>query len=176
MAFLAAGLVLVGALCLLDLLLTFGVLRRLREHSAVLATLTSRPPEANVLPVGSSVGDFSATTTSGGHVGNESLTAPTLVGFFSVGCGACEEQLPGFLERAETADRPSFAVVVGGDEAERSVIARRLEPVAKVVVEDSYGPVAEAFGVTAFPSFYALDETRSVAASGFELEALAHAR
>jgi hypothetical protein len=37
MAFLAAELVIVGVLCVLNLLLTFGVIRRLREHEELIS-------------------------------------------------------------------------------------------------------------------------------------------
>ena len=63
MTVLVAAVALVGVLCLLDLLLTFGVIRRLREH-AELITLGGVPdiPVLGVA-VGEQPAPFSATTT-----------------------------------------------------------------------------------------------------------------
>ena len=64
MLVLTAAVVAVGVLCLADLLLTFGVIRRLRQHSALLAS-RGDAPVATRLSIGESPGPFTAVTTDG---------------------------------------------------------------------------------------------------------------
>ena len=80
MPFLIAAVVLVGVLCLFDLLLTFAVLRRLREHTAELQRLAGRPGFSSYDP-GMLVGHRlpEAARASGA----------TLVAFFDAQCDTC---------------------------------------------------------------------------------------
>jgi hypothetical protein len=174
--YLVAAVVLVGLLCLLDLLLTVGVIRRLRQHTELLNKLQAGPggPMPDVmLPAGSAVGEFAATTTEGDPVSRELLAGRTLVGFFTPGCEPCKEKLPTFIEVApgiSGGPEQVLAVVVASAE-EGAETAARLAEVARVVVEPYDGPVVKAFGASGFPAFGLL-EGRQVVASGFELEAL----
>ncbi|WP_167530745.1 TlpA family protein disulfide reductase [Microbispora hainanensis] len=177
-----ATMVLIGMLSALNLLLSVGVIRRLREHSAELATLRSGGTAPNggpfplgevALPDGSPIGEFTAVTVDGEPVTLGTFGVRPLVGFFSPGCTPCEEQLPAFVEFAT--GRPGgrdtrLAVVVGtGEEAAKTV--ERLNPVATVVVESDDGPVQKAFGVTGFPAFI-LVANGLVAASHYQLGAI----
>ncbi|WP_433041631.1 hypothetical protein [Dactylosporangium sp. CS-033363] len=152
MAILAAAVAVVGVLCVIDLLLTVGVIRRLREHTEQLAqALAGRPPA--IAAPGTTV-DFDGSAS--------------VVGFFSPGCGPCAELLPKFVERV--AGESVLAVVVG-DGAEVDSMVELLAPVARVVREDHGGTVAAAFGVSSFPSVFAMDG-RTIAGSGHDLGAL----
>jgi hypothetical protein len=176
MSYVVAAVVVVFVLCALDLLLTLGVVRRLREHSELLGQLTSqeRPAPQATLPVGATVGQFAATTIDGKPLSRDTLLAPAVVGLFSASCEPCEEQLPRFLEYAASmrggSDRVLAIVVGKGEDANET--ARRLAPVARVVVEDPFGPVAAAFGASLFPAVYLVDTDYVVAASATELDAL----
>ncbi|MFH9688845.1 redoxin domain-containing protein [Streptomyces sp. NPDC017413] len=120
---LAAAVLAVGALAMVDLVLTVGVVRRLREHSELLRQ-ASAPAAAmpggmsGIASVGTPVPSFTA-GPSDSPVTDRDLTDGTLVAFFSPTCEPCRDKLPGFVARY--ADRP--------DEA-RQVLA--------VVVNDSY--------------------------------------
>ncbi|GAA2590071.1 hypothetical protein SMC26_20370 [Actinomadura fulvescens] len=164
MAFLLALVVFVGLLCTVDLLLTVGVIRRLREHTELLAA-RNEPPGG--LPVGSAVGEFTAVDTDGRAVTRESLDDGTLVGFFSPGCAPCEEIKPRFAEAAGTdGGRRALAVVSGPGGRET---AEGLSAVARVIVEDDPGgPVCAAFQVQAFPTLYRLGPGGRVTATGPE--------
>lgn len=81
MPYLAAAVVLIGLLCVLNLLLTVGLIRRLREQGPGRPG-NAAPPTA--LGPGSRIGDFTTRTTGGEPVSHEDLTG--LVGFFSAGC------------------------------------------------------------------------------------------
>lgn len=122
MPFVVAALVLLGLLCLVNLLLTVGILRRMRAQAAA----GSGPLFA--LRPGSAVGEFAATTTDG-----EPLTTATLdgtVAFFSADCPACHDTLPDFLAYAREQGRDRVLAVVGGDDADT---VRALAEVARVV-------------------------------------------
>ncbi|MFC4531425.1 TlpA disulfide reductase family protein [Sphaerisporangium dianthi] len=182
MAYVAATMVLIGLLSALNLLLSVGVIRRLREHSAELATLRSGGTASNgglvslgdvALRDGSPIGEFTAVTVDGESVTLGSFGDRPLVGFFSPDCTPCKEQLPAFVEFA--ADRPGgrdtrLAIVVGTSE-EAAETVERLRPVATVVVESDGGPIQKAFGVTGFPAFI-LVSSGLVTASHYQLHAV----
>ena len=171
MPYVVAALVLVGALALFNLILTFGVIRRLRAQADLSApgTVVDGP----VVPAGTPVGPFSVVATDGAEVTDASLAGETVVGFFSPQCGPCEEALPAFEEyarRAPDGRRQVVAVVVpppseGTDGPEAGALAARLAPVARVVVQEGKGPMLTAFGVDAYPSLIIVDDG-AVAASG----------
>ncbi len=172
MRYLAAAVVLVGLLCSIDLILTLGVIKRLREHGEVLSR--RGPWMSAILPAGSMVSPFTAVTTDGGRVSRDLLVAGTLVGFFTPGCTSCERQLSGFVGSAgllPDGRRRALAVVVADDEAAAAMV-RLLSQAAHVVVEAPFGPVAAAFQVATFPAFCLLDEHHAVVASGADLEAI----
>lgn len=171
MAYLSAAVILVGVIAAVDLLLTVGVIRRLREHSTRLAVL-SEPAQQAALPVGSPVGSFSATDVAGRPVDGHGLAGRSLIGVFSPGCAPCKEQLPGFVEHAARSTDAVLAVVVGEDPAETAETAKGLGTVATVVVEPALGPVQQALGVTTYPAFV-LVEDRTVIAAGHTLAAVA---
>ncbi len=176
MPYLTAGVVIVGVLCALDLVLTLGVIRRLRDHAERLSTMDGGPAEHPdlMLPRGSTVGGFSALTTDGEAVALELIDGPTLVGFFSPGCEPCQEQAPLFVEFA--AAMPGgrsrvLAVVVGQGEA-ADELAAALSGAARVVIEPSRGPVSGAFQVAGFPAIGLVDEHGVVVDSGHRVDQL----
>ncbi|MCD9194406.1 TlpA family protein disulfide reductase [Streptomyces albireticuli] len=155
MPVLIAAVVLVGSLCTLDLLLTLGVVKRLREHTELLAKVSENMPGMPpVIGVGEEVGEFTAVGVDGEALTRESLRGDTLVAFFSPNCEPCHEMLPRFVAyaRARSGDRErALAVVVGAaDLAAEQVEA--LRPVARVVVEGSDTALTTAFRIKGFPT------------------------
>ncbi|MEV0810715.1 hypothetical protein [Micromonospora sp. NPDC050200] len=60
------ALVVVAVLCLFNLLLSFGMIRRLRQHTELLNRPRHEPAEQDLVrPVGSTVGEFVTTTVDG---------------------------------------------------------------------------------------------------------------
>lgn len=154
MAYLIAAVVFVGALCSLDLILTLGVVKRLREHSEALAAgggSGNRPP---LIEVGESIGAFSTTTLEGRTLDHELLTDETVVAFFSTTCEPCKAKLPTFVEfsraMSHTGRRP-VAVVVD-DVGEPEAFVEALGTVADVVVEHSDGALCTAFRTESYPT------------------------
>jgi len=155
MTLLSVAVALVAVLCLGDLVLTVGVVRRLREHSQRLALLPGfRTDEETMYKPGGMVDPFTAISTTGAAVSLDDLAEPTLVGFFAPDCPSCEEKLPSFVSYARAfpgGKRRTLAVVAG--EAGGVKYRTALSAVATVVVERELGPVQKAFGVSGFPAF-----------------------
>ncbi|TDD25286.1 TlpA family protein disulfide reductase [Nonomuraea diastatica] len=167
MQYLVAAVGLVGLLCMVNLLLTVGVIRRLRGPG----TSTPPPTMAEGLSPGTTVPRFAAMTTSGEPISDELLGAPALVGFFSQGCQPCKELLPLFVERARgTSD--AVLAVVAADPGEDSVAdIGPLAEVARVVTEAHQGPLQAAFRANAYPTVITIDAGGTVAFSGHTMPA-----
>jgi len=179
MAYLTAAVIIVGVLCALDLVLTLGVIRRLRDHAERLSTVAEgrdAHPEPDIMtPKGATVGGFSAVTVDGDAVALELIDGPTLVGFFTPGCEPCKEQLPQFVARA--AEMPGgrarvLAAVIGEGEV-ADEYAATLSTVARVVLEPTRGALTKAFGVDGFPAVALVDEHGVVLDSGYRVDRLA---
>ncbi|MEV5824731.1 redoxin domain-containing protein [Spirillospora sp. NPDC052242] len=154
MPYLAAGVVFVGLLCAFDLILTLAVVRRLREHAAL---LQDARPSVPFTPPGTELPEFTAAALDGTAVTRAFFTEPTVVALFSTTCASCRERLPEFTDRVR---RPGARVlaVIEGDRADAEDFAAALAPLATVVVEPVDGPLNTAFGGPATPSFYVVGE------------------
>jgi thiol-disulfide isomerase/thioredoxin len=171
---LAGAVVLLAVLTFANLLLTFGLVHRMRQHALLLTRLAqaARAP-APVLPAGTAIGPFAVRTVEGEPFSRGGLDGPTLVGFFSPGCGDCRTAAADFLAVAADLEPGRLhlaAVVTSGPEA--AALAVQLSGVARVVVEPEGGPVQAAFGVTGFPAFCLVDRQGRVLASGCDLREL----
>jgi hypothetical protein len=136
--------VLIGALCLLNLVLTLGVIRRLREGRD--------GPAPNAV-----VTAFTATTVDGEAVAPDLLAGYTTVVFLAPECATCREQVPELVRWARGRDRARVLAVIDGNVSDTADLVARLAPVARVVVERAGTPVANAFGVTAYPASCLVD-------------------
>jgi thiol-disulfide isomerase/thioredoxin len=168
MTTLIAAVVLLALLCLANLVLTYGVIRRLREHTALLSQSAGGPPPDLILGPGSTVGPFTATTVDGAVVDGDDLAAGTLVSFFSPGCGACATQLPEFVQLAgnHPGGQDGVLAVVVGEEAESAEQLAALAPVARVVLAQPGHEIETAFRVQGFPSFAVIGDERTIRLSG----------
>ncbi|MBF9130239.1 TlpA family protein disulfide reductase [Plantactinospora sp. S1510] len=167
MPYLVAAVVLASALGTLNLLLTLAVIRRLREHTELLAGLATGAG-SGIIEAGQTPGDFAVTDTDGSVVRRENLGGDVLVAFFSPDCPACTDALPRFVTQAAgfPGGRVQVLGVVTGDGPGVTGLADRLNGVARVVVDGIDGKLATAFQARAFPSWCLLDATGTVARSG----------
>ncbi|KOG91294.1 hypothetical protein ADK38_03965 [Streptomyces varsoviensis] len=149
------ALVFVGALCLLNLVLNVGIIKRLRDQAEILNRNGNSGPGAT-LGMNEEVGTFSTITEDGELVDHASLyQGDTLVAFFSPTCSPCRAKLPHFVEFAATfpGGREKVLATVVGEAADTADMVERLRPVARVVREDSNkGAVSTAFALQAFPA------------------------
>jgi hypothetical protein len=159
---LTAAVVVVGVIGVLNLLLTFGVIRRLREHTELIGTGGAGANTVSTMRrVGESIAPFDATTVAGDAISRDGLSGVTLIGVFGVGCEACEEKLPKFVDFAGSfpGGRQQVLAVVAarGDDAAAARYVDELAPVANVVSESDRGPVLTALGVDGYPAFGIVD-------------------
>ncbi|MER5640914.1 TlpA disulfide reductase family protein [Kitasatospora sp. NPDC002227] len=158
MPYLTAAVVLVAVACAANLLLTFGVIRRLRAGTPEAAG-PSGFPMAPQLAVGAEIPAFTATSTDGQEITLDGLLGrPTLVGLFSTACDTCRDQAPEFVAHATSAhgdDRNVIALVQGPAEDAGDLIAA-LGGAARVIVEPLDGPFSKAFQARTFPTVYEL--------------------
>ncbi|MEV4019595.1 hypothetical protein AB0J35_54850 [Nonomuraea angiospora] len=159
MPFLIVAVVLVGLLCLLDLVLTLGVLRRLRAHTAELerlaGTSTLMPYDPRVLV---------------GRTLPQDVAGPRLVGFFDVGCDTCHERAPQFAAQAKG---QSALAVISGAADEAADLVEVVGGVASVVTGEDALRLVQALDIHAFPTFLRTDEDGRVVAADTELTDLA---
>ncbi|MEU4510420.1 hypothetical protein AB0G05_13045 [Nonomuraea wenchangensis] len=155
MPYLVVAVVLVGALCAVNLLLTLAIIRRLREHAAQLAAVgPARPP---LVAAGTELPEFASAAADGTTLSRDFFAGPTLVGMFSTSCAACHERLPEFTTRARSLGPTRALAVVVDDQGDAGTFAAALTPVATMVVEPAGGPLAKAFQASFFPAFYLVD-------------------
>jgi hypothetical protein len=175
MPYLMAAFTLVAIICVLNLVLTLGVIRRLRHHSELLAPSGSAPehpsgPDIPVLEVGRRPAPFEVTTYDGATLTLDDLAGEALLGFFSPSCPSCRERVPEFLARhlERPADSgPAVAVITGHDQDSDDMAASLAEHVI-VVRQAPGGQLLNAFGVAGYPMVLLLGRDGTVAASGFD--------
>lgn len=164
MIYLAVGVVLAVILTLLNMLLVFGVIRRLKELQS---QLDARPPMGSGdagLPAGTPAPELTATTVAGAEVASVDPGRPTLIGFFSPGCAPCSERIPEFVKHAETGVA-AVAVVVTDSPEDGDEYVRRLSSV-DVMVQGPAGEWNQGFAVNSYPTLCLVGPDGVVVASG----------
>ncbi|BEL05299.1 hypothetical protein Q0Z83_034900 [Actinoplanes sichuanensis] len=164
MFYLTAAVTVAIAATALNLLLTFGVIRKLRIHDAKLADRNAVIQEAT-LPAGTSVPAVTASTVDGDTVSSVRPGSAQLIGFFSIGCGACDDRIPEFIAYQQRTGVAAVAVVVTDADDSGPYVAR-LSPHVDVVVERERGPLATVYAVTSFPALCLVDAQGVVVAGG----------
>jgi hypothetical protein len=170
---LTPAVVLLAALCLVNLALTLGVVRRLRVHTELLSVRSEHAVPMPILAPGKSIEYFESKTIEGEAVSRDVLRDGTLIGFFSPGCWACKDQLPGFVGYATSRKRSKrpLGIVVASDGGDDLIAA--LGSDTRVILEPPGGPVARAFGVIGFPAFCRLSPDGTILASSHDLKVVA---
>jgi hypothetical protein len=174
MPYVVAAVTATGLLCLFNFTLCLGLLRRMRVQAEQLAGLTRGSDQLGrdrLLVSGTVVSDYAATTVDGEPVSRELLTGPTLVAFLSPGCKPCALLLPRLIDFAPTmlgGRAQVLAVLTLARPEDSAEYARRLDPVARVVVEDGHGPLSEAYRADGLPCLYLVDTGGVVIAGGID--------
>jgi hypothetical protein len=129
------------------LLLTFALIRRVRD----LQNRTVVPHDDGLPAPGTPVGPFSLERLDGSPLGTEDVaTGDVLVGFFAAGCSPCTAVVADLLD-----DPPAerFVALVDSGEAEPTAeLASRLSAIAEVAVVPWESTVSTAFGQEGFPA------------------------
>lgn len=161
------------AATLLNLVLTVGVIRRLRDHTEQLASMPGPDglpagfdlPARSMVPAGERVADFTATTTEGETISRDGLSGQTLVAFLSPDCPGCLDQVPHLAEYAAgfPGGRERVLAVLGGTDEDIEPMRARLSPVSRIVIEPwGAGAIAEAFDMKLWPAFGLVDHDGTV--------------
>jgi thiol-disulfide isomerase/thioredoxin len=105
---------------------------------------------------------FVAQRTDGSSFDNTDIAVDDqLIGFFSVGCSTCKDELPHFLAVADeiSADRPRPVAVLSGHEDGIDELAEQFPAGVTVVVEPD-AAFSHSAGVRAYPTFIVADHGR----------------
>ncbi|MEV6393531.1 TlpA disulfide reductase family protein [Streptomyces sp. NPDC051907] len=178
MAYLTAVVTLFGLLSIVNLMLTLGVVRRLRtqRHGSSPAA-KGDPFQGSGLSVGETVGRFSVSDTEGRPLTRDSLHEGMLVAFLSPGCLPCEELLPSVVELSRVAGPGQVLVAVVLDEdgeARPDAFVAALSPVATVAVTRLEGELTRAFAIEGMPTGVRMGPEGRIAASGRALLRVSH--
>ncbi|MET7469820.1 hypothetical protein ACFYON_19825 [Micromonospora sp. NPDC005686] len=161
---------------MLNLIFTLGVVRRLREHSQLLAQPHGGTgSNEGLFPAGERIDDFTAHTVQGAVVNRAMLPRGAVVAFFSPNCQPCIEKVPDFIEYASAQpDGPSrvFAVVAAADDFETKDMVRQLSPVATVLAAKGGQPMLDVFKGSGFPAIYVMGDAGVVESGGHTLSHL----
>jgi cytochrome oxidase Cu insertion factor (SCO1/SenC/PrrC family) len=165
MPVLVAAVAVVGVLCVLDLLLTFGVIRRLREHTELITRISAPDVPVISLTTGESPSAFSAITMNGTPV-----TGPAglrTVAFLSTTCSVCPGRVAPFMQYLidhRIGKQDVLAVVVGLDD-DRPSYTDQLAKVAQVSPARHNDELTKAFKVVGYPAFCLLGTDGAVLAT-----------
>ncbi|WP_117210543.1 hypothetical protein [Allorhizocola rhizosphaerae] len=157
---LTAAVVILAIAVIVNMLLTFAMIRRLRASELA----AKQDAEAFRPSVGSPVGEFSATATDGSAWDSRALGIGThTVAFLLPNCGGCTS-LVNRLTPAHQPDR-SIVVVVSGsaDDPATVAVVQAIPGDLKVVIAQLGGDVGQAFKVATFPTIVQVVEGRIAA-------------
>jgi hypothetical protein len=159
MAALLSAVVVVGLVTALNLVLTAGMIRRIKDHEQRLSEIGTGEGEAPAAqpPVGAPVPDFTVSTTTGQQITNTELGKDGYIGFFAVGCPPCEQQLPDFVRFLHGVDGTPALIVIEAPTAEAAASYLAAADGMPVVVDTGDGLVGR-FGVNRFPSMAHLSD------------------
>lgn len=173
MVFVVVALCLLTTLVVIDLLMSFGIIRRLRAHSEM---IYDRDGAAS-LPAGTPVPDFVSLNAKGESMSAAWLRGATsAVAFVTQDCPSCHAQLPALLDmlkqRGADGDR-SLVIVVdvpGGQDI--TELAAMFDGLATVVIEPLGGILQTAFRINGLPAFVAVDPEAIVMSSSSAVNGL----
>jgi len=150
----------------LNIALTFALLRRVAGHDARLTMVEKGAP--TMADVGERIDEFVTTTTAGEPLGRDDLLPGTLVGFFDPDCEVCQSHVAGFTAAAGAIGDRSRTLAVVREREESQLMADAFGPQVRTVIERRRGPVARAFHVMATPSFCTVGPGQIIASHDYE--------
>lgn len=185
MTYLAATVVLLAAVVLLQLWVTLDQSRRIEALQQGIDRLEARfdagPGDAGLPgmhPVGLPVAEFDAVTVDGEALTREDLTGWTLVAAVSPDCPPCQERLPEFLSVASVVPggRDQVLALVMEDGGLPPTLVAQLQEVARVVAVRPDSAVFGALGLQYLPTFQWISPERVVELAGptVDLGVVAH--
>lgn len=147
----------VGALCLMNLVLTLALARQLRGLSEMMKNRRAGTLQNFAYKAGDRAPQFAATTTTGevrtldGAAGSRLLIA-----FFTAICPSCHVQAerPKEYAASSAGESTKILVVISGPANKASEFGQDMGDTIRVAVEPPLGPTAAAFKIETYPAFY----------------------
>jgi hypothetical protein len=171
---LVAIVVLLAVLVVANMLLTWGMLRRLRTLQEQVAAGSVPAPENGLYP-GDEAPDFSALTPAGDTVTrDEVVRGETVLVFLSPHCEACETHLPSVRELGRGADgSPAALAVIDGTREESGHLMTGLQgDVPVLFAPRGTTDLLERYQVNTYPSSYVVGADGRITASHLDLDEL----
>ena len=174
---LVAIVVLLAVLVVANMLLTWGMIRRLRALQEQ-AAAGGHPSPENGLHPGDPAPAFTALTPAGDTVTrDEVLRGETVLVFMSPHCEACEEHLPTVRELGRVVGGPATLAVVDGTREESGHLLEGLQgDVPVLFAPRGETDLLERYQVVAYPSSYVVGVDGRITGSHLDLDALLPAR
>lgn len=171
---LTAGVVLFGAIATLNLILTLGVIKRLREQSEQQAAGGAGSDPTPLLNPGELPSEFTTTSVDGAVISRDGPAGIRLLAFVSPLCDMCAAQLPDLLDRAAhmPGGRDSVIVVTVGKGDEVAEYGEQFRGVAQVVHETGTGAITRAYKLGGLPAFGLIDQDGRVMSSSIAIDRL----
>lgn len=163
---LLALVIVLAGLQALDLLLTVGLVRRVREHQSQIEAVGARGLHLGI-PVGTQVPPVDVLDVRDQEV-PRTWPGDTVVGFFSTTCDACREHLPEYLTWASQRNRLRNICVVDGPIEDALEMARGTDDVARLVLAPHAKALADKFEISGVPVLFEVVNGR-VSASGLRV-------
>jgi hypothetical protein len=169
---LVAIIALLAVLVVGNVLLTWGMLRRLRTLQDQVDTAFT-PPTENGLHPGDEAPDFSALTPAGDAVTrDEVVRGETVLVFLSPHCEACEAHLPSVREMGPTA----VAIIDGTPEESGHLVEGLRGAVPVLFAPRGTTDLLQRYRVNAYPSYYAVGADGRITAGRIGLDELLPSR
>lgn len=171
------AIVLLSVLVVANMLLTWGMVRRLRMLQEQVAAGGHPSPENGLHP-GDPAPDFTALTPAGDTVTrDEVVSGETVLVFMSPHCEACEEHLPTVRELGRVAGGPAALAVVDGTREESGHLLDGLQGEVPVLFAPrGVSDLFDRYQVVTFPSSYVVGADGRITGSHLDLDELLPAR
>jgi thiol-disulfide isomerase/thioredoxin len=171
------AIVLLSVLVVANMLLTWGMVRRLRVLQEQVAAGGHPSPENGLHP-GDPAPDFTALTPAGDTVTrDEVVSGETVLVFMSPHCEACEEHLPTVRELGRVAGGPAALAVVDGTREESGHLLDGLQGEVPVLFAPrGVSDLFDRYQVVTFPSSYVVGADGRITGSHLDLDELLPAR
>lgn len=174
---LVAIVVLLAVLVVANMLLTWGMLRRLRALQEQVAAGGTAPSAENGLRAGDPAPDFSALTPAGDTVTrDEVVRGETALVFLSPHCEACETHLPTVRQLGGAGGPAAVAVIDGTREESGHLLDGLAGEVPVLFAPHGVSDLFERYQVHTFPSSYVVGADGRIAASHLDLDELLPSR
>lgn len=154
---LEAVVVLLAIVVVGNMLLTWGMVRRLKALQEQVAA--SGVPLDNGLRAGDEAPDFSAQSLAGDTVTRDEIVRDeTVLAFLSPTCSGCETQLPALRELArQPGGRPAVVAVVDGVAEESTHLIEGMQGEVPILFAPrQHNDLLERYQVNVYPSFYVM--------------------